>query len=172
MRSMLVSLGVRHSLIPRRSHFHMTPASDIAAPRAVALKSRTAWPDVRARRARATPRAPADCVIGGLLMSSEEHRRGSGGMSAGRRILGPRPVVMTVAAVCVLGVVLVLAQLVLSSQQASRSAAEQRFANGAVVRGQLTAALLATSSASLRATAPKLAPNSAALRRVAQPAPL
>ena len=45
-------------------------------------------------------------------MNSEEHRRGSGGMSAGRRILGPRPVVMTVAAVCVLGVVLVLAQLV------------------------------------------------------------
>ena len=89
-------------------------------------------------------------------------------MSAGRRILGPRPVVMTVAAVCVLGVVLALAQLVLSSQQASRSAAEQRFANGAVVRGQLTAALLSTSSASLRAAAPKLAPNSAALDRFAK----
>jgi signal transduction histidine kinase len=99
-------------------------------------------------------------------MSSEEHRRGSGGMSAARRILGPRPVVMSVAAVCVLGVVLVLAQLVLSSQQASRSSAEQRFANGAVVRGQLTAALLSTSSASLRATAPKLAPNSTALDRL------
>src|SRR4051794_10520482 len=105
-------------------------------------------------------------VTGGLLMSSEEHRRASGGMSAARRILGPRPVVMTVAAVCVLGVVLVLAQLVLSSQQASRSSAEQRFANGAVVRGQLTAALLSTSSASLRASAPKLAPNSAALDRL------
>ena len=101
-------------------------------------------------------------------MRSEEHRRGSGGTSVVRRILGPRPVVMTVAAVSVLAVVLVLAQLVLSSQQASRSSAEQRFANGAVVRGQLTAALLSTSSASLRASAPKLPPTSAALDRFAK----
>jgi signal transduction histidine kinase len=101
-------------------------------------------------------------------MSSEEHRRESSGVSLQRRILGPRPVTMTVAAACVLGVVLVLAQLVLSSQQASRTSAEERFANGAVVRGQLTAALLSTSSASLRATAPKLAPNGAALDRFAK----
>jgi signal transduction histidine kinase len=60
----------------------------------------------------------------------------------------------------------VLAQLVLSSQQAARSSAEQRFATGAVVRGQLTAALLSTSSTSLRASAPKLAPNRAALDRL------
>jgi signal transduction histidine kinase len=75
---------------------------------------------------------------------------------------------MTVAAVSVLGIVLVLAQLVLSSQQASRTSAEERFASGAAVRGQLTAALLSTSGASLRASAPKLAPNAAALDRFAK----
>ena len=86
-----------------------------------------------------------------------------------QRVLGPRPGMMALAAICVLAVVLTLAQLVLSSQDASRSSAEQRFANGAVVRGQLTSALLSTSSAALRAAAIKTAadarPRSTASRR-------
>jgi hypothetical protein len=74
---------------------------------------------------------------------------------------------MTAAAVCVMGVVFALTQLVLSSQDAGLSAAKERFANGAVVRGQLTASLLSASSASLGATAPKLATNARALNRLA-----
>jgi signal transduction histidine kinase len=72
---------------------------------------------------------------------------------------------MALAALCVLAVVLTLAQLVRSSQAASRSSAEQRFASGAVVRGQLTSALLSTSSAALRAAALKTAATPAALDR-------
>ena len=67
-----------------------------------------------------------------------------------RRVLGPRPVIMSIAAMCVIGVVIALAQLVRSSQESSRTAARERFANGAVVRAQLTASLLATLNASLR----------------------
>jgi signal transduction histidine kinase len=66
---------------------------------------------------------------------------------------------MTAVVVAVVAVVALLAELVISSQDASRRSAEQRMANGAVVRGQLTSALLSTSSNSLRTTAPKLAPN-------------
>ncbi|MDX6629977.1 MAG: hypothetical protein QOH00_2223 [Gaiellales bacterium] len=89
------------------------------------------------------------------------------GVSIVKRVLGPRPVMMSVAALCVLGVVFALAQLVRSSQEASRSSARERFASGAVVRSQLTASLLSTSSASLRAAAPKIPPTAAALARVA-----
>jgi signal transduction histidine kinase len=84
-----------------------------------------------------------------------------------KRVLGPRPVVISLAALCVLAVVAVLAQLVLSSQQASRSAAQQRFTSGAAVRGQLTASLLSTSSSSLRAAAAKLPPTQKALDKFA-----
>jgi signal transduction histidine kinase len=84
-------------------------------------------------------------------------------MSAAVRMLGPKPAVMTVAVLAVVAVVALMAQLVSSSQQASRQAAEERFANGAVVRGQLTAALLSTWSNSLRSSAPKLAPTAKAL---------
>jgi len=87
--------------------------------------------------------------------------------SAARRLLGPRPLFMTIAALCVLAVVAVLAQLVWSSQNASRTSAQQRFASGAVVRGQLTASLLSTSSGSLRAAAAKVATTPAALDRFA-----
>ena len=59
-----------------------------------------------------------------------------------RRLLGPRPAFMAIAAVCVVAVVAVLAQLVVSSEHASRTSAEQRFATGAGVRAQLTASLL------------------------------
>ena len=85
-----------------------------------------------------------------------------------RRVLGPRPVLLSVAALCVIGVVIALAQLVLSSQESSRNAARERFANGAVVRAQLTASLLSTTSASLRAAGAKLAPNARALDAVAK----
>jgi signal transduction histidine kinase len=84
-----------------------------------------------------------------------------------KRVLGPRPVVMSVAVLCVLAVVLTLAELVSSSQSASRGSARERFASGAVVRSQLTASLLSTSSAALRAAAPKIAPNGKALARLA-----
>ena len=100
-------------------------------------------------------------------MSSEGQERAAGDMvSAGRRLLGPRPGVIAAAAACVIGVVFVLAQLVSSSQGASRRTEQERFASGAVVRGQLTASLLSTSSASLRASAPKVAPSSQALNRL------
>jgi signal transduction histidine kinase len=72
---------------------------------------------------------------------------------------------MTMAALSVLAVVVVLAQLVLSSQHAARSSAEQRFANGAVVRGQLTSALLSTSGGSLQAAAAKTQATPASLDR-------
>ena len=58
-----------------------------------------------------------------------------------RRLLGPRPAFMAIAAVCVVAVVAVLAQLVVSSEHASRTSAEQRFTTGAGVRAQLTASL-------------------------------
>jgi signal transduction histidine kinase len=71
--------------------------------------------------------------------------------------------VISVTALGVLGVVLVLAQLVLSSQEASRSSARKLLANGAVVRSELTSSLLSTSSASLRAAAPKIGLDTKAL---------
>ena len=74
---------------------------------------------------------------------------------------------MAIAAVCVVAVVAVLAQLVVSSEHASRTSAEQRFTTGAGVRAQLTASLLATSSASLRAAARKLPETPDGLRRFA-----
>jgi signal transduction histidine kinase len=83
------------------------------------------------------------------------------------RVLGPRPVIITGAALAVLAVVAVLAQLVLSSQHASRNAAQERFVSGAAVRGQLTASLLATTSSSLRAAAVKLPPTRKALNQLA-----
>ena len=79
----------------------------------------------------------------------------------------PRPMIITGAALAVLAVVAVLAQLVLSSQDASRNAAQERFVSGAAVRGQLTASLLATTSSSLRAAATKLPPTRKALDRCA-----
>jgi signal transduction histidine kinase len=75
---------------------------------------------------------------------------------------------MTVAVLCVIGVVIALAQLVGSSQESSRSAARERFDNGAAVRAQLTASLLATSNASLRAAGAKLKPNAKALDAAAK----
>jgi hypothetical protein len=102
-------------------------------------------------------------------MSSKERRRGSEReQTIWARLLGPRPVVMAAAALGVVIVVVALAQLVLSAQRTSDSSARQRFENGAVVRGQLTTSLLSTSSASLRATAPKLAVSAAALDRFAK----
>jgi signal transduction histidine kinase len=83
------------------------------------------------------------------------------------RALGPKPAIISIAALCVLAVVAVLAQLVLSSQHASRTAAEQRFTAGAGVRSQLTASLLSTSSSSLRAAAVKLPPTQKALDHLA-----
>jgi signal transduction histidine kinase len=75
---------------------------------------------------------------------------------------------LSVAALCVIGVVIALAQLVLSSQESSRNAARERFANGAVVRSQLTASLLATTNASLRAVGAKLTPDATALDAVSK----
>ncbi|HEY2719275.1 MAG TPA: ATP-binding protein, partial [Solirubrobacteraceae bacterium] len=64
--------------------------------------------------------------------------------------------------------VIALALFVRSSQDASQQAARARFTNGAVVRSQLTASLLSTSSASLRAAAPKIVPEAGALGRLAK----
>jgi signal transduction histidine kinase len=74
---------------------------------------------------------------------------------------------MAVAAVCVVTVVAVLAQLVVSSEHAARASAEERFTTGAGVRAQLTASLLSTSSSSLRTAARKLPQTPDALQRFA-----
>ena len=96
-----------------------------------------------------------------------EERPPAGVKAVARKVLGPRPAIIAFAGVCVVGVVLALAQLVLSTQNASRANERERFASGAVVRGQLTASLLSTSTTSLRAAARGLAPNTAALSRFA-----
>jgi signal transduction histidine kinase len=111
---------------------------------------------------------PLGAVDGGVFVSARENRPATPRtVSAARRALGPRPAVMIVAALSVVAVVSVIAALVVSSENASRSSAQQRFASGAAVRGQLTAALLSTSSTSLRSAAPKLAPTAGALKKFA-----
>jgi signal transduction histidine kinase len=62
-----------------------------------------------------------------------------------------------------LGVVLVLAYLISSSQNSSRRAAEQRFASGATIRSELTSSLLTTSGTALRSAAAKVPPTRSAL---------
>ncbi len=89
-------------------------------------------------------------------MGSEEHRSPAPQGPLPRRLLGPKPLIMAGAALAVIAVVAVLAQLVMSSQSTAKEAARERFANGAVVRSQLTASLLSTSTASLRRAAAKL----------------
>jgi signal transduction histidine kinase len=83
--------------------------------------------------------------------------------SSWRGVLGPRPLVVTIVALAMLGVVFVLAYLISSSQDSSRSAARQRATASATIRSQLTSSLLSTSSTALRSAAPKLPPTRAAL---------
>jgi signal transduction histidine kinase len=88
--------------------------------------------------------------------------------SASRRlgVLGPRPWVVTIVALAMLGVVFVLGYLISSSQDSSRSAARQRATSGATIRSQLTSSLLSTSSTALRSAAAKVPPTRAALDRL------
>jgi signal transduction histidine kinase len=83
-----------------------------------------------------------------------------------RGVLGPRPWVVTIVALAMLGVVCVLGYLISSSQDSSRSAARQRATAGATIRSQLTSSLLSTSSTALRSAAAKVPPTRAALDRL------
>jgi signal transduction histidine kinase len=86
--------------------------------------------------------------------------------SGWRGVLGPRPWVVTIVALAMLGVVFVLGYLISSSQDSSRSAARQRATAGATIRSQLTSSLLSTSSTALRSAAAKVPPTRAALDRL------
>jgi signal transduction histidine kinase len=80
-----------------------------------------------------------------------------------RGVLGPRPVVLAIAAAVMVAVVIVLAYLISASQDSTRQAARQRFASGATIRSQLTSSLLTTSGGALRASAANVPPTRAGL---------
>jgi signal transduction histidine kinase len=100
------------------------------------------------------------------MANDEPHRASPSSSTRIGRALGPRPYVVSIAAIVMFGVVLILANLISSSQDSSRSAARQRFTAGATIRSQLTSSLLSTTETSLREGAAKVPPTAGALDRL------